>query len=136
MKTIAITMPFDIMDSHDQQLCTYIDDDKPVDEQPCEPVFDVKKIHISREIVEVADKLGKHDVCLDTGAGAGVFMSTADLEGLRSTDELTGICGINGGEDSLICDQMGDSVFGEEIGSVFAHAVGGRAEAPAHVITG
>ena len=67
---------------------------------------------LSREITDVADKLGTHDVCLDTGAGAGVFMSTVDLEDMRSTDELTGICGINGGEDSLICDQIGDSVFG------------------------
>ena len=54
--------------------------------------------------------MGRHDVCLDTGAGAGVFMSVVNLNNLREDDELMGISGINGDEATLNCEGMGDSV--------------------------
>ena len=74
----------------------------------------MKQISVSKAVQDAADGilLGAHDVCLDTGAGAGVFMSVLHLDRVRGADEITGISGINGGDDAVICEQMSDSLFG------------------------
>ena len=111
-KTIAITMPFDILDAHDHELAG-TDVCEACDTTTVE-VSKMKKISVSKAVQEAADGklLGVHDVCLDTGAGAGVYMSVLHLDGVRESDEITGISGINGSDSGLICEQMGDSLFG------------------------
>ena len=105
-------MPFGILDAHDNELsgtdvCEACDTTTVA-------VSKMKKISVSKAVQDAADEklLGVHDVCLDTGAGAGVYMSVLRLDGVRESDEITGISGINGGNGALIFEQMGDSLFG------------------------
>ena len=69
-------------------------------------VSKVKKISVSKVVQEAADGklLGVHDVCLDTSAGAGVYTSVLHLDGVRESDEITGISCINGSDGAPICE--------------------------------
>ena len=77
-------------------------------------VSKMKKIGLSKAVHDAADGklLVVHDVCLDTGADAGVYISVLHLDGVRESNEITGISDINGGDGALIFEQMGDLLVG------------------------
>eukprot|EP01041_Mallomonas_annulata_P006942 gene6942-14094_t len=61
----------------------------------------IRKANINKDILAVAEHhLHKDEIGLDTGAGGNI-----------ETDEIFGIQGINTTEDTLICDQIGQSIL-------------------------
>ena len=52
----------------------------------------MNKISVSNAVQDPADGklLGVHDVCLDTGAGANVYMCVLHLGEVRESDEIHG----------------------------------------------
>ena len=107
--TGLITIPSDITDEFDMEVTN---DEEGYQNDALNDAL-INTANISKDILAVANRIQRHEVCLDTGAGTGVFKAREHLTNITDSDTVMSVSGIDGGGSSLLCEKTGQSIFGD-----------------------